>query len=134
MPSRAGPFLVAHARVGLDAVGQQRLLLVGDQADFILPYLHAAVRPIQVRVTAGAGLKLQGLCCLVESPDSSEGNIQVLDHQLAAALEHRWKLGAGIERHRHLGIQRGHANALLERFLGAGALLDFPMQFTVRLA
>ncbi len=102
------------------------------QLSRLLAELDAAVRPIEVRITAGADLKFQGFCGRVESPDPDEGNLEMSGRQLAAALEHRLKLGAGIERHRHLGIESGHAHAFLERHLGARALLDFAVQFMVR--
>src|SRR3954469_23695758 len=108
--------------------------MLGDRADFVLADLYPAVRPVQVGVTAGAGLKLQYLCRGVERPDADEGNLEMLNHQFRAALEHGLKSAAGIQGHGDIGIERGNTNALLERFFGPSALLDLEVQFAVGLA
>ena len=86
-----------------------------------------------MRVAAGAGLKFQGLRCLIEGPNPSKGNVQVPQDQFSALLEHGLKLGPGIERHSHLRVEGRHADAIVERFLGADALLDFPVQLAIGL-
>src|SRR5437773_2132100 len=53
-----------------------RLLLLGNESDFVLTHPHAAVGSIQMRVTTGTGLKFQGLRCLIEGPDAGESNLQ----------------------------------------------------------
>src|SRR4051812_47450872 len=102
-----------------------------DETDFVLANADATVRSVQVCVTAAAGLQFQRLSWRIKGPDPREGDIQMLDHQFAAALEHRLKLNARIERQRHFGIQGRNPDPFVEQLLGPGALLDLSMQFLV---
>src|SRR5262249_23761423 len=108
------PGMIANARIGLDSVSQQWLLFLSNKANLVLADFDPAVLAIQMCIATRAGLEFEGLSGRIEGPNSSEGDIEVLNHPFAAALKHRLQFCAGVERDGHLGGERGHAHPLLE--------------------
>ena len=81
------PFLVTHARVADDVVGEVRRAFGGDEADLEFAQRHTAVRAVEVGVQAGADGEFERLGAGVVGPDPREGRAGVGDERLGAALE-----------------------------------------------
>ena len=86
-PLAPRPLLVVDLRIAHDLVGDMGTALLGDHADLELSERHPAVRPVDMRVHAGAGLQLQGAGGVVEGPNPGERHVEVAHHGLDAELQ-----------------------------------------------
>src|SRR3712207_2804876 len=85
---------------------------------------HAAVDAVSVSVHPRAGLQLQHVLLLVQSPYAGEGGVEVSDHSLRGSLEDITQGTALGESGAHVRSERCLACPTFERLLGPLALGD----------
>ena len=99
------PLLVEDMRIAHHLVGEMGTTLLGDQADLV-------VRPVDLRVHAGAGLQLEDAGGFVEDPNAGECHVEVAHQCVGAELQRLAQALPSRQRAPHVGGQLGQAGPL----------------------